>query len=459
MSLLKRFAWFVTAVAAVLNVYIYTYPSVHADQCHWANEKRVLPQNPLLQTIASLPYLGDLYVTYFTQLEPTEDIRMMTMGDPQINGNWPSTPYIKRLDNYGNDYYLRHIYHTMKRRLAPDYVTIMGDLLSSQWISDSEFLNRTSRIIDRIFTRDRAHAQLEYDILDEHQDVDFMKFYDQVYHDMYNGLYDNDEIYDYQDVHSWYPTKDSEPLFLNITGNHDIGYGDCTFQHMARWHKLFGKDNFWIEYDNDKKYPYRIVMLNSLALDGPMLQDEFKAITWKFLEVLEKRPYNGATILLTHIPMYKPSGLCYDGPNVEYYEESGCHGCSPDRVGLLKSTNFVSHESSQRVMNAIFSNGKPGIILTGHDHYGCQNYYNFVEDQQEWIPSKTIESKNYIREVTVRSMMADYGGVTGIMTGVLGEDGWSFEYSECHFSIQHIWWVAQISLALAILLQSISFLV
>lgn len=462
--MIKQLAWIFTSVAVLLQLYIYTYPSTHADQCHWAREYRpIQSQLPIVKYILSIPYIGDLYTTYLipeTETQPTvKDIRMMAVGDPQINGNWPSTPYLKRLDNYGNDYYLRHIYHLMKNRLNPSHVAMMGDLFSSQWIGDSEFYNRTMRITDRIYSRPREQAKLEFEYITKHQNTDWMAFHNQFLKDSKNGVYDDPESYSYHDVYNWYDSESSEPLFLNVTGNHDVGYGDATFQHMARWRILFGKDNYWIEYDNGTDHAWRIVMLNSLTLDGPMLQPQFKDVTWKFIETLEQRPYNGSTILLTHIPMHKREGLCYDGPNVEYYQESGCHGCSPDRVGLLKSTNFVSEGASQRVMNAIFKDGKSGIILTGHDHYGCQNYFNLEEDGH-WRASKSKTSKKFIKEVTVRSMMGDFEGVTGIMTGMFNdqENIWDFEYSECYFSVQHVWWAAQIFLVLAILLQSSLFI-
>lgn len=458
MRILQHLKWLATALAVVLHVYIYTYPSTHAPQCHWAREYRP-KQAPFIQTVLDMPYIGDLLTTYLVaETEPrpvVADIRLMAVGDPQINGNWPSTPYLKRLDNYGNDYYLHHIYKLMKGRLGPSHVALMGDLVSSQWIGDSEFFNRTRRMAQRIYTRPRDQAQLEFDFIDTHTDTDWMGFYHQFLQDMDHGVYDDPATYHYEDVTNWYDSESQEPLFLNVTGNHDVGYGDATYQHMSRWRKLFGRDNFWIEYDNGTDHPWRIVMLNSLALDGPMLQPEFKDSTWKFVEVLEQRAYNGSTILLTHIPMHKDKGLCYDGPNVELYAASGCHGCDPTRVGLLKSTNFISPYASQRVLNAVFANGKPGIILTGHDHYGCENYINYKDG--EWTASKTNGTR-YVKEVTVRSMMGDFDGATGIMTGMFNQNSkeWVFEYSECRFVVQHVWWAAQVTLALAILFHSMA---
>ena len=57
----------------------------------------------------------------------------------------------KRLDLVGNDYYLANIYRTLHRALKPTHVTVLGDLLGSQWVSDEEFGKRASRFWNRVF--------------------------------------------------------------------------------------------------------------------------------------------------------------------------------------------------------------------------------------------------------------------------------------------------------------------
>ena len=42
-------------------------------------------------------------------------------------------------------------------------------------------------------------------------------------------------------------------------------------------------------------------------------------------------------------------------------------------------------------MDIVFPNkGKSGIILTGHDHEGCDDWYNYING--EWIASKEKQS-------------------------------------------------------------------
>lgn len=461
----------ITIITIIVNSYIYLYPTLNKENCSWKcyykNEENLNFFEKNL--INYIPIIGDLYYQYYIpediSLIPSEprDIRLLAIGDPQINGNWPKTKYIKRLDNFGNDYYIGHIYNVMKNRLRPTHVTVMGDLFSSQWILDSEFFNRTRRYMTRLFPRPQQETLEQFKVIDKHQTLDFRSHKAWFKESLENGLFDSEEFYHYEDVYNW--SNDGEfdetnPLFINITGNHDIGYGDSTYQHMTRWRKLFGKENFWIEFDNGKESAYRIIVLNSLFLDGPLMHDEFKQATWKFIEVLNKREYNGSSILFTHIPMYKREGLCVDGPKFELYTKETCLG-GEFRIGLLKSQNHLSYETSQRVMNAIFKdNGKSGIIMTGHDHEGCQNYYNFENESNEWVASKEIDSDRYIKEITVRAIMGDYDGVTGLMTGHFNhqDKNWEYNYSECPFIIQHVWWFAKIGAILTVLLQSISFL-
>ncbi|KAH3666496.1 hypothetical protein OGAPHI_003492 [Ogataea philodendri] len=465
MSWFSKLTWLVTLATFVVNVYIYTYPSLNADQCSWHYTYEDEPSG-LGKRVLDIPYVGDLYKRYFVEeLDANKpdprDIRIMSFGDPQINGNWPSTPYIKRLDNFGNDHYLGHIYRVMKGRLNPTHVVGLGDLFSSQWIADSEFYNRTRRYMTRLFPRPAEQTFLELDFIAEHKDIDWVTHMNWFQKSLEEGLFRNPDFYHYENIRDWTSANlTDEPLMVNVSGNHDIGYGDTTYQHMARWRKLFGKDNFWIEYDNDTDHPWRIVVLNSLAVDGPLLQPEFKDYTWQFIETLDQKEYHGSTILLTHIPMYKPAGLCVDGPLVELFNEKNCHPGGEYRIGLLKSENHLQHETSQRIMNAAFKGNYSGIIVTGHDHEGCENYYNFNFDSGIWEASKSIDSPKYIKEATVRSMMGDFGGNTGLITGHFNNDSksWEFEYRLCPFIVQHVWWVAQAGIILTVLLQSVNFL-
>ncbi|KAI5959509.1 uncharacterized protein KGF55_005337 [Candida pseudojiufengensis] len=453
----------ITVITILLNGFIYFYPDLlnPKGQCNWSDAKDLKPKFPILNNIPE-KFLQPLLLNVRDLAESqkvNDDIHMLLFGDPQINGNWPNTKYIKRLDNYGNDYYLGHIYNTMSKRLRPSHVTVMGDLFSSQWILDTEFYNRTLRYVERLFPQDYEYKRNVIETHSKHEDYNWNlwlenetkmdpldRFNSRVYNDVYDWVYQDRKT----------PNFDN-PLFINLTGNHDIGYsGDATWQHMARFHHLFGQNNFVINYNKETERSWRIVVLDSLTLEGPALQNEFLEYTWSFLNHLEKYEnptFNGSTILLTHIPMYKKAGLCRDGPEHKYYKN---YTREPYKVGLLRSQNHLSYETTQKVMSIVFTNvNKSGIILTGHDHEGCDDWYNYVDG--EWVASKEQSPKNRqsVREIVVRSMMGDFDGQTGILTGKFLNDNWRFDFSYCSFTVQHWWWASKISILITLFLQSL----
>lgn len=52
---------------------------------------------------------------------------------------------IGQIDVWYNDLYFRHISDTLLFFLAPSHVFVLGDLFSSQYISDEEFEHRVQR--------------------------------------------------------------------------------------------------------------------------------------------------------------------------------------------------------------------------------------------------------------------------------------------------------------------------
>lgn len=470
--LLSTVTWFVSAVALALNVFVYFYPNIvnTPNQCQWHNSSlrskyeilnSYLPQLPWLETVLlNFPSLQEQKTYNAYENGRVSDIHMLTFGDPQINGNWEITPYIKRLDNYGNDYYLGHIYNTMKRRLRPSHVAVMGDQFSLQWIYDSEFYNRTRRFVERLFPRDPIYKQTVLETWAKHEDYDWVAWLDREQH---MDPLDRFTSRSYQDLYDWYflelkKPNFENPLFINLTGNHDVGYsGDATWQHMARFHLLFGQNNYVINYNQGTPEQWRLVVLDSLTLEGPALQEEFRDYTWSFLEHLERQNANftGSTILLTHIPFYKKAGLCADGPEHIYYEN---YEREPYKNGKLRLQNHLLYETTQRVFDIVFPNAdKEGIILTGHDHVGCDTWYSHYNG--EWVAGrdKTNSDRKHIHEVVVRAMMGEFQGQTGLVTGQFDytESAWKFQFSYCSFVVQHVWWASKVVMLLAVLLHSL----
>ncbi|KAK5001787.1 hypothetical protein LTR28_012229, partial [Elasticomyces elasticus] len=124
--------------------------------------------------------------------------------------------YRKRLDLWGNDYYLAHIYRTVHWWTAPTHVTVLGDLLGSQWVSDEEFERRSERFWKRVFKHgERVSEKITTSSMTETLGED--------------GAWNR--------------------RVINVAGNHDIGYaGDIDEHRIERFERAFGRVNWDIRF-------------------------------------------------------------------------------------------------------------------------------------------------------------------------------------------------------------------
>lgn len=330
----------------------------------------------------------------------------------------------KKLDLLGNDYYLAHIYRTTQWWTQPTHVSVLGDLLGSQWISDKEFERRADRFWNRVFVG--AH---------------FWK------HSTENKEADTYE-WEFEDTLNASQT----PALLNVAGNHDIGYaGDINERRIQRFERAFGNVNWRLSLPHAQS-TLHIVNLNSMNLDMPAWSQELHNLTRIYLDQViddtkSRNPQDGV-ILLTHVPFYKPAGICVDGPFFDYFE--------PHHGGGIREQNHLSQGISELILNGLFhsadGDARAGVVVNGHDHEGCDTWHARPEDidQENWDQSKySTKADDYnhgVREITVRSMMGAYGGNAGLLSAWFDTDAasWKFEYDTCVLGVQHIWWAVHI---------------
>ena len=474
--------FFLFSVANILTSYLYLYPIIHG--CSFP------PQ----------PERRDDYKIYPTQDPP---FRLLVLGDPQLEGDsslyspedgffsslqtlWfqgreektiserlgtlvphlrqlfttdiglTLKSYRKRLDLWGNDYYLAHIYRTLHWTLVPTHVAVLGDLIGSQWVSDDEFERRGSRYWNTAFQRGR-------------------RVEDEVSAGIHVSSFGDEES-----LKGW------SRRVINVAGNHDIGYaGDITTDKMRRFERVFGRANWETRFRLPLDYiqgglepvELRLIVLNSLNLDTPVLDNDLQSQTYEFVNnvIGASKPVEDrttGTILLTHLPLHKPDGVCADGPFFNYHERE--HG------GGVKEQNHLSYDASKGILEGIYGMsgdhnapgkglGRNGVILTGHDHEGCDTYHHIPEandvdsrvwtaekwDAKRWNKTDPEMDRNNpgIREVTVRSMMGDFGGNAGLLSAWFDPAAreWQFDYSTCASGTQHIWWFVHILDAVTII--------
>ncbi|KAK3309318.1 uncharacterized protein B0T15DRAFT_515212 [Chaetomium strumarium] len=370
----------------------------------------------------------------------------------------------KKVDLFGNDFYLAHIYRTIHWWTRPTHVTVLGDLVGSQWLDDDEFYRRADRYWTRVF---RGAERVPDDL----------------------AAYPADE-YDLAGNLGGGPFNESAAWvrrIINVAGNHDIGYaGDINEERAERFERTFGKVNYELRFElplsnaslaatvfdadrtSDRLVPeLRIVVLNDMNLDTPAastaLQDDTYAFINKVISTAAAVEFKGQfTLILTHIPLYKPEGVCVDDPFFDFHEHDG----------TLREQNQLSDAASKGFLEGILGmsgsttapgrgQGRRGIILNGHDHEGCDTWHYINQsiadsEQRRWEVKRWRQAKAAgivgredlpgVREVTVRSMMGEFGGNAGLLSVWFDEAAWEWkaEYATCPLGKQHFWWVVHV---------------
>ena len=373
----------------------------------------------------------------------------------------------KAIDLFGNDFYLAHIYRTVHWWTNPTHVTVLGDLVGSQWIEDDEFERRAGRFWNRTF---KGGERVPDDV----------------------AAYPSKEF----NVTGYLNGSPEEDIWtrrvINVAGNHDIGYaGDLTEERLERFEKHFGKANYELRFrlhirdpevaatimnptfnpDSKRVIPeIRILVVNDMNLDTPArslpLQDATYAFINEAINTAHEVDIEGVfTLILTHIPMYKPDGICVDAPFFDFH--------AAEEGGGVKEQYLLSLDASKGFLEGVYGmngninatgsgKGRAGVVLNGHDHEGCDTYHfinqtNVTEshspqwEQWHWrdaamssLPGRHGHPGR--REITVRSMMADFGGNAGLYSMWFDEEKWEwqYEYAVCPLGRQYFWWFTHI---------------
>lgn len=384
----------------ILNIYLYFYPILYT--CAFSRPSADTPAPFRLLTLADPQIEGDTTLRrYERPRRSTAELESLSLVERLLvearDAHLSLKKHAKMLDLWGNDLYLSHVYKTVKRLTYPTHVTVLGDMLGSQWISDDEFQRRSNRYW-RIF--DDAVPVSEEDVE--------------------QGTADDE---------TW------KHKLIMMPGNHDVGYaGDISRPRLRRYEKAFGPYNYKLAFHPPANASFtlkeppelRIAVLNSLTLDTPIWDESLAEDSYSFVDSLVKNRSlhaTQATVLLTHLPFHKQHGICVDGPEIIHFP--------PQHGGGIRSQNFVTESVSDLLKGRIFGvpggNAKTrGLVMTGHDHEGCQTVHIWDKDgeetrwnvvkYQEWVGSGKEKMVESIREITVRSMMGEFGGNAGLLS-------------------------------------------
>lgn len=143
----------------------------------------------------------------------------------------------------------------------------------------------------------------------------------------------------------------------------------------------------------------------------------------------------------------------------------------------LREQNHLSIDSTRNILEGIFgmstTGGRKGLILTGHDHEGCDvvhhprssaeiappdmannNEAGTNEERYspaEWSATRTPDfnyssASPFLREITLRSMMGSYNGNAGLLSlwYDFEQEKWEYGFQTCALGVQHWWWAVHV---------------
>lgn len=271
-------------------------------------------------------YYDDMMISHQCQnLNKNTDkqtTRVMIISDTHIMGPIKSN----RIDKFVREWEMHQIFKSLVRRLTPDVIIFLGDLLDEGSFSSDEAFEKAVNDFEQIFDCDECNRI---------------------------------------------------PRFM-IAGNHDIGFHD----HMTRFPWLLSR--FYQSFKSGvglevKKFnDLNFVIINSMTF-----YNDSCPYCKGSLMLLDQASINlkGESILLSHIPLYRPDDLSCEASwsHMDRTQEKNIEG-----------KDVIHRDQTRLLLHKL----KPRLILSGHTHMHCTTEHN-LPDIDAKFKELTVSSFNY----------------------------------------------------------------
>jgi hypothetical protein len=274
---------------------------------------------------------------------------VMLIADPQLidNHTYPGrNEILLKLSKHTVDMYLKRNYQALIDNLNPDHVIFLGDYLDNGRSSSDEYYAKELSRFNQIFYNKKIQK----------------------------SFYEKDQ--------NW---------FINLPGNHDIGFGD-NVKNRDRFIKNFGNPNQVITIRN-----VDFIAIDSLSYSSE--KQEIQQQTIDFIDNLSSK--SNRRILLSHIPLYR--------------QES--QTCGPLRESrkpikpLVRGYQYQTTLDPQRT-NDLLTKINPNLVFSGDDHDFCEVIHQVgdINSNNNDDDNNNININNKkIHEFTVKSISMAMG--------------------------------------------------
>ncbi|XP_020100776.1 uncharacterized protein C630.12 [Ananas comosus] len=253
---------------------------------------------------------------------PSSSVKVAVVADPQLMdstslGLAPDS-FALEVAQFYTDLYMRRAFHTSILPFKPDVVLFLGDYFDGgPYMSDDEWQESLSRF-KHIFGVNEKR-------------------------------------------------RDSDTPYYYLCGNHDIGYAAFHSQHpevISRYENEFGSRNYHFSIGK-----VNFIVVDGQTLDGPK-QGNQTSLSWNFIKNISNDIKSNPTVLLTHIPLYRPDNT-HCGP----YRSSPVIN---QRISYAAFDQGITYQNylDKETSNLLLSSIKPILVLSGHDHDQCTVFHS-----------------------------------------------------------------------------------
>ncbi|GMG59367.1 unnamed protein product [Ambrosiozyma monospora] len=186
------------------------------------------------------------------------------------------------------------------------------------------------------------------------------------------------------------------PVYYNVPGNHDIGFGDDVSKHAVdRFTENFGAHDTTVPTGSNeiqvKKvvntkvtvHSHDLIFLDTISLSNTV-SEEIWGPPREFMDSLAKETKINPRIMFNHVPFYREVDKSTCGP----LREGG------DPFPIVKGYRFqsvIEHDLSAEVLSKI----QPSIEFAGDDHNYCEAFIPYKVDKSF---DKTPELKQAVKD-------------------------------------------------------------
>ena len=321
---------------------------------------------------------------------------MLFFADPQIEGDakiWRHGTK-GRIELALNDAFHR-VVAAATARLRPTHAVLLGDLFSSERVNDTEFAARVRRF-----------------------------------------------------AWSFAPVLRAVPT-INITGNHDIGYGAAVVPaHLRAFERVYGAAG-----GPHALGGHVFCAVNSQVLEGAPAA--LVAEAWARVAdcAAAAAAARAPVVLLTHIPLHNngPDGA---QPACDAYSVAW----TADTPPAIREQTHLTPATSARLLAAL----RPALVFAGHDHRGCAYRVVYCDTTTNTSGSSTsgsstggnstnsssgasVGERRVVQQWTVRSVMGEHRGNAQLLAIGRRDDGaFAYAVSSCALGLKmvHYVWAA-----------------